>query len=292
LAGADVHPQTGRLLSIAQLQAALRAGVTGLDRPEALPGGPTDVPPGPNRPRPGADAVVPGWLTALTSPVLVIGAHPGAGCSTVAVAVAEAAAAGAGAGAGAGAHLVEWSDGTGSGLAGVAHAELGVGPSGLWRHGRRGDLTVSRPVDVLPASPPDAGAGGGVVVVDLGHLGPTAGVAATAGRWPGGSVVVVCRASAPGVRRAEVLLAALQLPVLVAVVGPSRWPGSVRASRGPLLRQREEAGALVGVPDDRRLAVTGLTSAALPRKVAAAGDRLWQLTHTHPPGPPGQGRAR
>jgi hypothetical protein len=274
LAGADVHTQTGRLLSIAQLQAALRAGVTGLDRPEALPGGPTNVPPGPNRPRPGVgevvgaragaaeagrdgetgrdgeaggdgpfpdpgpgtDAVVPGWLTALTSPVLVIGAHPGVGCSTVAVAVAEVRR-----GRGRRAHLVEWSDGVGSGLAGVAHAELGVGPSGLWRHGRRGDLTVSRPVDVLPVSPPDAGAGAGVVVVDLGHLGPTAGVAATAGRWPGGPVVVVCRASAPGVRRAEVLLAALQLPVLVAVVRPSRW--RVRSGQpGPLLRQREEAG--------------------------------------------------
>lgn len=294
LAGVDVDPQTGALLSVAQLQAALRAGATGRRRPLALPARPeparSDLAGGPTggavrrvtRTCPGpTGGPAPTWLTGLPGPVWVIGAHPGAGCSTVALALAEAAADGAGA------HLVECTDAVASGLAGVARAELGVGASGQWRHGRRGDLTVSRPVDGLPATPPDPGPDRAVTVVDLGHR---PGLVEAVGGWAG-PVVVVCRASVPGMRRAELVLAGLAGPALVAVVGPARRPGPVRASRGPHLRHLEQAGAVVCVPQDRRLAGTGLTSAPLPRKVAAAGRRLRQLTLTPPPGPAGSAAA-
>lgn len=295
LTGADVDPQTGALLSVAQLQAALRAGDTGRRCPQSRPALSEPVRSDPAgqtadrlaeprlvSPDPGPiGSPVPTWLAGLPGPVLVVGAHPSAGCSTVAVALAEAAADGAGG------HLIECADAAASGLAGVSRTELGVGPSGQWRHGRRGDLTVSRPVNVLPATPPDPGPAPAVTVVDLGHR---PGLAEAVGGWAG-PVVVVCRASVPGIRRVETVLAALAGSALVAVVGPPRWPGPVRASRGAHLRRQEQAGALVCVPQDKRLAVTGLTSGRLPRRVAAAGRRLWQLTLTRPPGPAGSATA-
>jgi hypothetical protein len=182
-------------------------------------------------------------------------------------------------------HLVDCSPAARSGLAGVTDAELGVGACGRWRHGRRGRLTVSRPVDELPATPPDTGALlSGVPTVTVIDLGCRMDEPAQA---PAGPVVVVFRPTLPSLQRLEATLTTLGLTtlgprsggVVVAAVGPARWPRQVRACAGPLLRQAHRAGLVVAVPLDRRLAVTGLGSGPLPRKVTAAGTRLWQLAH-------------
>ncbi|MBI4941681.1 MAG: hypothetical protein HY830_13120 [Actinobacteria bacterium] len=313
LAGADVDPSTGSLLSIAQLQTALRARTVPLapvledERPPAVMPVPAVV----SAPVPAAQRVgeragvtvaggphpelLPEWLDEVPGPLLVVGAHPGAGSSTVAVAVAEAAArlpapgiAGSVVSPG-WVHLVDCSPAARSGLAGVSDAELGVGACGRWRHGRRGRLTVARAVDDLPATPPDTDAAlcgaavqeVAVTVLDLGcHLDDLA-------RIPAGPVVVVFRPTLPSLQRLEATLTRLTAlgvtmlgprpGVVVAAVGPARWPRQVRACAGPLLQQAHRAGLVVAVPLDRRLAVTGLGSSPLPRKVTAAGTRLWQL---------------
>jgi hypothetical protein len=292
LAGPDVDPRTGTLLTIAQLQAALRTGINGRRRPDVLaPAGrpsancpPSGRPaetganphtPGSGIPGPGIAwgpvlPAVPSWLHQLTpAPVMVVAAHPAAGCSAVAMAIAEAAAGPALA------HLVEVADAAASGLAAATRAELGSDPRGLWRRGRRDQVLVSRSCALVPDRAPDLDVTAGVTVVDLGH--PCLLRPGALGELPGPAVVAVCRASIPGITRLEVLLAAVDRPALVAVIGPSRWAGPVRAVAGPLLRRAQDAGAVVCIPEDRNLAVTGLTAHDLPRKVAAAGGRLWQL---------------
>ncbi|HET9658278.1 MAG TPA: hypothetical protein VFP72_23200, partial [Kineosporiaceae bacterium] len=288
LVGPDIDPRTGALLSIAQLQAALRTGAIGRRRPDALtPAGAPAAhrqPPGPPvradaDPRTGGQGIVaaparpavPAWLSRLTpEPVMVVAAQPGAGCSTVAMAIADAASDRATV------HLIEVADAAGSGLAAATRAELGSDPAGLWRRGRREQVLVSRACDLVPDHAPDLDAAATATVVDLGHPRLPLRPGALAG-LPGPAVVAVCRASIPGITRLEVLLAAVQRPALVAVIGPARWAGPVRAVVGPGLRQAADAGAVVRIPCDRDLAMTGLTAHDLPRKVAAAGARLWQL---------------
>jgi hypothetical protein len=82
----------------------------------------------------------------------------------------------------------------------------------------------------------------------------------------------------PGVRSTEQLLERLApQAVVVAAIGPSRWPGEVTGSLGPRLRALRAAGRVVPVPMDRRLQVTGPTSAPLPRPLRAAGRSLLEL---------------
>jgi hypothetical protein len=266
LSGADVDPVTGGLLSIAQLQLVLRARRRPDPSADRLPGtrGPTQT----VDPAPARAAHLP-WTAGLVArrSVVVMAAHPGAGCSTVALAIADAAARMAEV------QLVECAPAACSGLAAAAHAELGVTDGG-WRRGRRGRVMISRPADGVPGVPPEVGPGvPEVLVVDVG----THDLAPIEGAVP----VLVCHASVPGVRRAEQALASLDQAV-VAAVGPGRWPGAVRASCGPRLRAVREAGGLVTVPPARRLQVDGVSSAGLPRGVAAAGLALWRLLDRGP----------
>ena len=274
LSGADVDPVTGGLLSIAQLQQLLRSRQT-CRAPGPLPG----TPPPPRAGQlPTAGTPAPlgqpvGWLTppAGGGLVAVVGAHPGAGCSTVALAVADAAARAGDV------QLVEYAAAARSGLAGVTRAELGATPGG-WRRGRRGRVMLARPVDQIPQVAPDFGPdAAGVVVADLGHLDLVGTAVAGLEVSAEARLVVVCRASVPGVRRAEQLLARLDRPVAVAVVGPARWPGVVLASGGPRLAAVRQSGLMVAVPLARRLQVDGPSSAGLPRGVMAAGRALWRL---------------
>lgn len=277
LDGGDVEPTTGRLLSVAELQrvlratapAGLRCGAAPVATGRSAPSAPSEpatawsagpaVGPGP-RPDPTS---VGGWIA-------VLGAHPGAGTSTVALAVADAAATD-----GRGVHLVSCSPPARCGLAAVTSTELGVDAGGRWRSGRRGPrITVHRLTGsgVGPAHWPTPGGGAVVLtVVDL-EAGAEQHVRSLAGA---SAVLVVCRVSVPGVRHAERLLAELSpaagRPVLVAAVGPSSWPGVVMGSSGPLLRGLRAAGRVVPVPVDRRLDSTGPSGAALPRQVSAAG---------------------
>jgi hypothetical protein len=211
--------------------------------------------------------------------VLVLAGHPGAGASTVALLLGQAAAA-----TGAAARLIDCADPSRSGLAAASDAELGDDPSG-WRRGRRGGLDIDRPVEPfaqledLPAPRPiDVHPDRlGVTIVDAGW--PARDVL-TAGSWLAGlvgtaSVLVVCRATVPGVRHTEQVLVGLPARAdLVAALGPGRWPGVVRASCGPQMRVLRTGDQVVAVPLDRQLETAGLTAAPLPRRLTAAGHTL------------------
>ena len=92
--------------------------------------------------------------------------------------------------------------------------------------------------------------------------------------WAGAELVVVCRATVPGVRRAEQTLSRLRRPAPVAVVGPARWPGAVRSSAGTRLADRRRGGLVVPVPLDRGLELTGVCGEPLSRRLAASGRAL------------------
>ncbi|MBN9618194.1 MAG: hypothetical protein J0H43_00410, partial [Actinobacteria bacterium] len=211
----------------------------------------------------------------------VIAAHSGAGASSVALAIADAVAA-----SGRLAGLVETAHPVRTGLVAAATAELGADPSGSWRRGLRchiggADITIARRAsETAPDGWPALS--DGVVVVDLGLPSPEslARVARSGCR-----VVAVCRPTVPGVRLMEQLLSALPTaPVVIAAVGGGRWPGEVSASLGPRLRALRASNAVVTVPTDRRLEVTGPTSSPLPKPVAAAGRSLLGLIDAAHPG--------
>ncbi|MGH3630353.1 MAG: hypothetical protein ACRDRL_23285 [Sciscionella sp.] len=283
--GADVDPVTGRLLSVAELQAALRLARSAPRSPALLSPPSLLSPPTPSAARvqvtgasaPASAATSRGDVADLRV-VAVLAAHPGAGASTVALAIAEAVAP----------HrqvrLLECADGTRSGLAAASTEELGVDAAG-WRHGRRGHLDVHRlagcvrSIDKLPAPPtsPELARGeAGLLVVDVGW--PARDALEVTG-WLGdlitaGLPVVVCRASVPGMHHAEQVLAQLGRPSLIAAIGPAHSSSAVTASCGPLLRQARADGRVVRVPTNRRLEATGVTTDPLPKPVVAAGKAL------------------
>jgi hypothetical protein len=82
------------------------------------------------------------------------------------------------------------------------------------------------------------------------------------------------------------------LRVAIASIGPKRWPGEVTASLGPRMRGAREAGLVVGVDLDRRLQVTGLTQAPLPKPLLRAAAELLRLVHPLPVRAPSCRRAR
>jgi hypothetical protein len=318
MGGGDVDPDTGRLLSIAQLQAALRAHMM------ATGGEPTD----PVLPASAAASLVagraeatpwiqdalllpggpPGWPAADLADhapsgwVAVLAAHPEAGCSTTALALADAAAL-----TGVPVHLLQAGHPghrAGGGLAAVTHDELGA-IAGGWRRGRRGLVTLDRPVmsetRAWPPPPPlPLTATPLITVVDGGAADIAAG-----GEFPGplaswwlpqakspAAVVLVCRASTSGINATEHLLRALDdhlttarldpvgvgTPrVLVAAVGGSRWRAPVRAAGGPHLERLRKQRHLLGVPHVRQLELVGPSADPLPRSVLAAGRALWTL---------------
>ena len=305
--GGDVHPD-GRLLSVAEIQQAYRDLVRGHTHSAAGTAAPTpDRPqtphtsPGPGNPAPhtsaapvldpphtspplaldaphtcrqptdhtahigpasGADAVSHDW-------VAVVAAHSGAGASCVALALADGYDA-----AGRACRLIETAHPSRSGLVAAATAELGSDASGTWRRGSRRRITVYRRAEATaPSSWPTVVEG--ATVVDLGLPAP-AGVRRLLDTRP--TVVVVCRVTVPGMRAAEQLLAALDgTRVVLAAVGPGRWPGEVTATIGARVRQLRNSRQLVGVPDDRHLQVTGATTSPLPKSVSAAGRELLGL---------------
>jgi hypothetical protein len=273
LEGADVDLATGRLLTVAELQLALRAvrAEAPLEVPTASTGrrsvfrrSSTDVAPELPTTTAGHSAA---FATHAISPrvVGVVAAHAGAGASTVALAIADVA---TGRGP---VHLVEWCHPRMSGLASVTTRELGISDDGAWRRGSRGDAVLDRRAgDARPASWPDPAETAWLTLADLGHL-------IANDLRAGLPLVVVCRATVPGVRHAEHLLRDVESPVAIAAVGPSRWPGSVLATAGPCLRAYRETGRLVAVPVDRKLESTGLTAAPLTKSVLAAGRELLEL---------------
>lgn len=246
-----------------------------------------DLPPGGDPADAAARSGSSGLWSALQSGsrvVVVVAGHPGAGASMVALAVAEALCGRSGS---ARVQLVDYAEPHRSGLVAAAGSELGVDGAG-WRRGRRGALDLARrgepgrPGEELPQPPAPGGrAGDRWLVLDPGWVDP--GWAATfelsrtglaSAGLPGARLIVVTRASVPGVRQTEGVLDLLGEPAVLAAVGPRRWPPVVTASCGPRLRAAVVAGRLVRVPLDRRLAVRGLTADRLPPRVAAAGRAL------------------
>ena len=222
--------------------------------------------------------------------VTVVSAHAGAGASTVALAVSSAASQ-----AGRRTHLLDGAHPCRSGLVAAADVELGTDGSGGWRRGSRELITIDRRAHDASSGcwpAPPLGHDDTLTILDLGlvAVGSLERLARDVSR-----VVVVCRPTVPGVRMVEHLLALLagqaQLTVLVAAVGPVRWAGEVTATVGPRLRQLRTDGLVVTVPVDRRLEVTGLSHAPLPRSVLLAGRVLLELLENSPgngaPGIPG-----
>lgn len=218
--------------------------------------------------------------------LLVVGAHPGAGTSTVALALADAIALG-GPDGHAAVRLVEIAPHKASGLICAAERELGAGPGG-WQIGRRGQVEIYR-AGASGASPvgiPELGAfENGRLVVDAGCQRSELRAAppdVITRLLPHATVVVVCRATVPGVRRAERVVADLvrrtgsRRPVVVGV-GARRWPGAARATFGPCLTEAHEDSRVVLVPSDRRLEVNGIDVDPLPKAVTAAATRLLEL---------------
>lgn len=213
-----------------------------------------------------SDALAADWIT-------VVAAHAGAGASTVALAISDAAAA-----TDRRVHLVDTAHPRRSGLIAAASAELGTDAAGAWRRGSRGRVTIDRRVadvepggwPVLPISEEPV-----VTVLDLGLPAPENLARLAADRTP---TVVVCRPTVPGVRLTEHVLSQLaDRPVVVAVVGPARWPQAVKANFGPRLRELRSRGRMLRVPVDRRLQTAGLTGDRLPKAVAGAGRSLAAL---------------
>ena len=256
--GGDVDPATGRLLSVAELQLALRAARSRqLAIAVPTPGLARHLPPGP-----GPSTALPpaGDVVAV---VAVVSAHGGAGASTTALAIATAAAE-----RGRTVQVIEWSPPHRSGLVAAATSELGPVDGGYWRRGGRGAaVVIDRRCELDPVEWPTPPNPGCLRLVDL-------GLTVSAEDLP---FVLVCRASVPGIRLAEHALSRLHVPLALATVGPTRWPGQVTASAGPHVRQLREQGRLVTVPLDRHLDVAGLTSDPLPKQVIEAGARLVAL---------------
>ena len=166
---------------------------------------------------------------------MVVGCHGGAGASTVALAVAEAARE-----SGRSVRLLDCASPERSGLTTAVDAELGVDGSG-WRQGRRAGCPSTgsamrwpRPPTCRPHQmshrdrlrspwwtpggvPPD-------VLTGDSWLAQAAESAA---------VVLVARATIPALRQLEQALATCPGDPVVAVLGPTRWDRSVRATGRP-----------------------------------------------------------
>ena len=224
------------------------------------------------------------WTPASGERVLpVVGAAGGSGATTVALALATAV--------GGRSRLVECCPASQTGLAAASTAELGADDH-AWLHGSRDQVLLDRADGVHPApaacplpTPADTPI---ATVVDAGShleqlLEGCCWLTGLLTRAP--VVVVVARATVPGLRRLESALHLLGADQAVAaVLGPStrRWPRPVRHSVGALTGTLIDGGRLVEIPEDRGLAVHGLTPDPLPAQLLNAAAALLALTE----GPP------
>jgi hypothetical protein len=193
---------------------------------------------------------------------LVMGAHPWAGTSSVALALADQSCSRHGR-----TILRDTAPPEASGLLAVARRELP--PRDGWAVGARGSVEVRRAVcadsDRQPAT-----AGDGKVFVDAGVHDP-----GRVDRDANAGVVLVCRATIPGLRFAEVALHRLGVPgVVLAAVGHRRLPRVVEGSGGPGLAELLASGRVVCFDHDRRLATEGLDDRPLPKTLLASASRL------------------
>ncbi len=164
--------------------------------------------------------------------------------------------------------VIEWCPPRRSGLVAAPTSELGPVDGGYWRRGGRGAaVVIDRRGDLEPVEWPTPPNPGCLRLADL-------GLRDSAQDLP---VVLVCRATVPGIRLAEDVLSRMHMPLALAAVGPSRWAGQVKASVGAHVRELREQGRVVAIPLDRHLDVEGLTSGPLPKQVIEAGAHLVAL---------------
>lgn len=252
-----------RVVTVADLIGALRSG----EAPRTI-----------QRPRLAQSSAELGAIVGTSARVVAIGAHPGAGTSVVSMALADALAASRQVTSMAGPLVVDGAALELSGMSGASECEVQGTETG-WRTGRRGTVTVLWP-EVSPGSPDQVPAfpapTGRPVVIDAGWAWRAVMYGAGPVReWLDfAELVVVCRATIPGVRQVELALEQLPGEPLVAAVGARRWPGVVRASFGPRLAEIVEHGGTVLVPSDRRVKVNGVEAGPFPRPVAAAAADL------------------
>lgn len=227
---------------------------------------------------PAAPAAAVEWTPASDELVIpVVGAAGSCGATTVALALATAV--------NGPARVVECAAASLSGLAAASTAELGANDHG-WVNGTRDHVQLCRAdgvreaSDTVPSpSPNDAPT---VTVVDIGSQ--LAQVLAGHG-WltsllaDAPTVVVVARATIPGLRRLESSLHLMDDRAVAAVLGPPhrRWPRAVVQNVGALTGALIDSGRLVDIPEDRTLAVHGLTPDPLPARLVTAGGVL--LSH-------------
>lgn len=250
---------TGQIVSVDELASAYKAAAAGAFR-HGRPSAAGDVP------------GVAGQFMPLKSErvVLVCGALPAAGTSTMALALAGEVAGVA--------RVVECCTPSASGLAGASSAELGEVAGGWVRSERDGvrlERTGARVVspDALPV-PVEAEIAGWTFLDcswDLDALLAGGGwLAGQAARVP---TVVVTRATVPGMRRLDTAVGLLGAHRVVAVlVGAGRrWPRPVEQSASLAVRRLRSDERLFVVPADASLALNGLTPDPLPAAVQAAG---------------------
>jgi hypothetical protein len=206
--------------------------------------------------------------------VLVCGCGGASGATTVALGIATAAGR---------ARVVETSGGTASGLAYAASAELGTAGRG-WLRGSRDQVIVERQSELAGSPdhlPKPARTDLPVTVIDsawevsalLGAAGWLGDLARSAG-----SVVLVARATIPGLRRLEADLAQVgSKHVVAATVGARRWPRPVEQAAGMEVRRLRAEGQLVLVPEVPALAISGLAPDPLPQSIIRAARTLLTL---------------
>lgn len=211
--------------------------------------------------RPWADASASRWTASRGERQLLVCGCGGSGATTVALALATAAGR---------ARVLETCGGVVSGLSYAATAELGtVGRQ--WSRGSRGEVVLDRrpgpigsPQDVpipadldVPLTVVDSSWDLATLLASDGWLGDLARTCP--------AVVLVARATVPGLRRLEAAMPAAGESRTVAVtVGARRWPRRVEQSAGAAVRRLRDAGRVVHVPDEPALAITGLTPDPLP----------------------------
>jgi hypothetical protein len=94
----------------------------------------------------------------------------------------------------------------------------------------------------------------------------------------GPAVVLVARATIPGLRRLETALQAVGESRAVAVtVGAKRWPRPVEQSAGVAVRRLRAEGRIVYVPHDPALAIAGLTPDPLPPSIVRSARSVLTL---------------
>lgn len=230
--------------------------------------------------RPDAPASGSSWTPAAGERVVpVVGSAGSCGATTVAIAIASAV--------GGPARVVECAPVSATGLAAASTAELGADQCG-WTRGSRDQVLLDRartlrvrPTEVPHPSPVT---GPMVTVVDVAHpadqlLADDSWLSRLLAHAP--LLVVVGRVSVPGLRRVESCLDLLDAKrTVIALLGPPlrRWPREVIHGTGLLTAARLAEGRFVEVPEDRMLAIRGLTPAPLPGPLVAAATSLLHLT--------------